>query len=107
MIRPVGEYVAVEPITEDMSPGGIVLPQKAQDNKAYHKGRVLSVGKGLPTIDGSRRVPPEVEIGEIILYRFGEDIIVGGETCELVREKDIIAVVEQTQARDSAPSSDS
>jgi co-chaperonin GroES (HSP10) len=94
MIRPVGENVVVKPIAEDVSPGGIVIPQTAQEKRAYQKGKVVSVGKGMPSLMDGKRIPPEVEPGETVLYRFGEDIKDGEETLKLVREKDIIAVID-------------
>lgn len=92
MVRPVGEYVVVRPISEEKSPGGIVIPQSAQENRAYHRGEVAAVGNGMPSFTG-QRIPPDVAVGEIILYRFGEEIKDGDEVLKLVREKDIIAVV--------------
>lgn len=99
MIRPVGEYIIVEHIPYNKTPGGIVIPDNAEDARRFHKGHVISVGKGLPTIDGSRRVPPEVAPGEIVLYKFGEDIKDSdGKDYKLVAEKNIVAVLSEVQA---------
>lgn len=92
MLRPIGEYVVVKPITEDKSPGGIVIPQTAQDAKAYHKGTVIAVGNGLPAFTGGR-IPPDVEVGDVVLYRYGDAIKDGDEEYKLVAEKNLIAVV--------------
>ena len=92
MLRPVGEHVIIEPITVEKTEGGIILPEGSQEQRAYQRGKVISVGKGLPSLNGDR-IPPEVEPGDTILYRFGEDVKDRGTTYKLVREKDIIAVV--------------
>ena len=61
MIKPLGDKVVVEPVEgEDMSPGGIILPDTAK--KKPQEGIVVAVGPGkvlaglLKRIDGTRSV---------------------------------------------------
>jgi co-chaperonin GroES (HSP10) len=44
-LNPIGEWVVIEPIEENITPGGIHLPQKTAEKAT--KGRVLEVGPGL------------------------------------------------------------
>jgi len=54
---------------------------------------VVAVGSGIPALSGGR-IAPDVAVGDVIIYRYGEDINFGGEDYQLVREKEIVAVVE-------------
>lgn len=94
MLRPIGDNLIVEPITMEKSEGGIIVPQTAQDAQPHHKGKVLAVGAGMPGIDG-KHIPMEVKVGDTILYRYGEDIRDGSNTYKMVREKEVVAIVEE------------
>ena len=65
-LKPLGSRVVVEPLEqEEITPGGIVLPETAKEKP--QKGTVLSVGPGDRDENG-KRVPMDVSVGETVLF---------------------------------------
>ena len=94
MLRPIGDYILITPGAPDTtSAGGILLPASTQEAQTQRRGVVVAVGSGIPALSGGR-IAPDVAVGDVIIYRYGEDINFGGEDYQLVREKEIVAVVE-------------
>jgi chaperonin GroES len=96
MIRPLSDRVLVKPLEADeKTASGIVLPSTATERP--QKGKVMAVGPGKFDEDGEKRVPLEVKVGDIVLYaKYGPtEIKEGGEELLLVREEDILAVIEK------------
>jgi chaperonin GroES len=92
-IVPLGENVVVRPIDpEEVTAGGIVLPDSAQEKP--RQGRVLSVGDGRLLKNGSR-VPHDVSEGDRVIYSqyAGTDVTVEGEELLILSEGDILAIV--------------
>ena len=92
-IQPLGDRVVVErEDAEEVTAGGIVLPDAAQDKPA--RGKVLSVGDGRLTDDGTRK-PLQVKKGDRILFSSygGETFKLGDRELLLMREEDILAVI--------------
>jgi chaperonin GroES len=94
-LQPLGDRVVIErDESEDITAGGIVLPDSAQDVPA--RGRVLAVGDGKLTDSGSR-TPLQVKINDRVIFssyageKFETD---GGREVLLMREDDILAVIE-------------
>ncbi|REJ68455.1 MAG: co-chaperone GroES [Planctomycetota bacterium] len=90
---PLGDKVIVRPTeAEEMTAGGIVLPDAAQEKSL--EGRVLSVGDGRQLADGSR-APHEVTDGDRVLYSkyAGSEVAVDGEDLLIISEDDILAIV--------------
>ena len=93
-LQPLGDRVVVERAeSEDTTAGGIVLPESAKDKPA--RGVVISVGPGRVLDDGSRS-EMQVKVGEQVLFSSyaGESFTVGDEELLLMREDDILAVIE-------------
>jgi chaperonin GroES len=93
-IKPMGDRVLVErEEAKDKTSGGIVLPDTAKDKP--QKGKVLEVGDGRLTKDGKRR-ELQVKVGDHILFQTyaGEEIKLQGEKILLMREDDILAVID-------------
>ncbi|NIL97452.1 MAG: co-chaperone GroES [Planctomycetales bacterium] len=93
-LQPLGDRVVVERAeSEDTTAGGIVLPDSAKDKPA--RGVVISVGPGRLLDDGSRS-EMQVKVGEQVLFSSyaGESFTVGDEELLLMREDDILAVIE-------------
>ena len=61
-VRPLGDRVAVQRITEEKTAGGIALPDSAVSKD---RGRVLAVGPGKMTEKGL--VPTTLKVGDIVL----------------------------------------
>jgi chaperonin GroES len=82
----------VLPLTaEDVSQGGIILPDSAQ--KKPQEGKVKAVGTGHVLDDGSIR-PMQVKVGDIVIYPEygGTEIKIGGTEYLLIDEDSILAV---------------
>ena len=93
-LQPLGDRVVVERAeSEERTAGGIVLPDSAQDKPA--RGVVVSVGPGRILDDGSRS-EIQVKPGERVLFSSyaGEAFKVGDDELLLMREDDILAVIE-------------
>ena len=93
-IQPLGDRVVVQrEEAEDVTAGGIVLPDSAQDKPS--RGRVVSIGDGRLLDDGSRK-PLQVKEGDRILFGSyaGEQFKLGEQELLLMREEDILAVIE-------------
>jgi chaperonin GroES len=93
-IQPLGDRVVVErEEAEEVTAGGIVLPDSAQDKPA--RGKVVSVGDGRLLDDGTRS-NPQVKRGDRVWFSSyaGEQFKLGDRELLLMREEDILAVIE-------------
>ncbi len=93
-LQPLGERVVVErEESEAKTAGGIVLPDSAKDKPA--RGTVISVGNGKLLDDGSRS-PLQVKVGDRVIFSSyaGETFKIGEDELLLMREDDILAVIE-------------
>jgi chaperonin GroES len=93
-VTPIGDKVVVRRLdAEGKTPGGIVLPDAAQ--KKPQQGRVLSVGDGR-LIAGGRRAPNQVQEGDKIVFLSyaGTEVSVDGDDLLILREDDILAVID-------------
>lgn len=84
--------VRIEPATQ--SAGGIYIPPTAQEKST--EGKVVAVGTGAILTNGTLR-PLDVKAGDRILFGkyTGTEIEVNGEKALLVREGDILAVLDE------------
>ncbi|MEN9681155.1 MAG: hypothetical protein RLZZ627_1048 [Pseudomonadota bacterium] len=93
-IRPLNDRVIVKRLEEEKtSPGGIVIPDSATEKPV--RGEVVAVGAGKALDNGQIR-PLAVKAGEKILFGkyAGTEIKVDGQEILVMREDDIIAVLE-------------
>ncbi|NMC43104.1 MAG: co-chaperone GroES [candidate division Zixibacteria bacterium] len=93
-IRPLADRVMVKPIEPaEVKKGGIIIPDTAKE-KPMH-GEVKAVGTGRQTEDG-KVIPMTVKVGNKILYGkySGTEISVDGEEMLIMRESDVLAIVE-------------
>jgi chaperonin GroES len=93
-IRPLHDRVIVRRMEEERtSPGGIVLPDAATEKPV--QGEILAVGNGKVTESGDVR-PLEVKIGDKVLFGkySGTEVKVDGEELLVMREEDIMGVIE-------------
>ncbi len=72
------------------SASGIIIPDSQKD-EGGKRGKVISVGPG--KYDDGVLIPVTVEVGQTVLYTWGDSIKVGGEEYVIVRESEIIAVL--------------
>ncbi|MFO7899061.1 MAG: co-chaperone GroES [Planctomycetota bacterium] len=93
-VRPLDDRVVVEMLeADDVTAGGIVLPDTAKEKP--QKGKVVAVGPGRALADGGR-ADPAVQVGDVILCdKFGGDEAeIDGKDCRILRETDILAIIE-------------
>jgi len=93
-LKPLGDRVVVErDEAEEKTKGGIVLPDTAK-NKSQ-RGKVVAVGDGRLLKDGKRHAL-QVRNGDRILFSAyaGDEFKLNGKEVLLMREEDILAVVE-------------
>lgn len=95
-IKPLRDKVVVQPRpVEEMSKGGIIIPDTAKD--APVEGTVVAVGSGILNRDGNV-IPLEVTVGDKILYKknaqTATEIEVGGDKFIIMSEIDILSIVE-------------
>ena len=94
-IRPLHDRVIVRRLEEERkSPGGIVIPETAKEKPI--QGEVIAVGHGKILEDGKVR-PLDVKVGDKILFGkySGTEVKVGNEELLVMREEDIMGVVEK------------
>ncbi|MBZ0119093.1 MAG: co-chaperone GroES [Sandaracinaceae bacterium] len=93
-IRPLHDRVLVKRVKEEeKTKGGIIIPDTAKEKPV--EGKVVAVGNGKILEDGSTR-KLEVKAGDRILFGkySGTEVKIDGEECLILREDDILAVVE-------------
>ena len=93
-LKPLGGRVIVEPIEQDeITAGGIILPETAKEKP--QEGKILAAGPGDRDEDGER-IAMEVKVGDKVLYAkySGTEVKVDGKKLLILRESDILAVVE-------------
>jgi chaperonin GroES len=75
--------------------GGIVLPETTKEKA--NEGTVVAIGKGKRTSDG-KFIPLSVKVGDVVLLSDfgGSDVKMNGKDMILIREEDILGVVEDT-----------
>jgi chaperonin GroES len=94
-IRPLHDRVIVKRKEEERtSPGGIVIPDTAKEKPI--RGEVIAVGKGKILDNGDQR-PLDVKVGDEVLFGkySGTEVKVEGDDLLVMREDDIMAVIEK------------
>ncbi|MBP5791257.1 MAG: co-chaperone GroES [Kiritimatiellae bacterium] len=93
-IRPLGDSVLVEPLEEkEQTVGGIIIPDSAKEKPM--QGKVLAVGKKRDK-DG-KEVAFDVKAGDtVLLPKYGgTEVKLDGKKLQLVREEDLLGVLEK------------
>ena len=93
-IRPLHDRVVVRRKEEETtSPGGIVLPDSATEKPV--QGEIVAAGKGKLLENGDVR-PLDVQVGDSVLFGkySGTEVKLNGEEVLVMREEDIMGVIE-------------
>ena len=94
-IRPLQDRVIVRRIEDavEKTKGGIIIPDTAKEKP--QQGKVIAVGKGKRNEDG-KVMPLDVKAGDRILFGkySGSEIKLDGEEHLIVREEDILGIIE-------------
>ncbi|MDY0169170.1 MAG: co-chaperone GroES [Thermoguttaceae bacterium] len=92
-VVPLGDKIVVKRIEADeVSPGGVVLPESARETPK--QGRVLSIGDGQLLPDGSRARHSVAEGDRVLFGSFvGTEVMVDGQEFLIMREEEVLAIV--------------
>ena len=93
-IRPLQDRIIVKRVQEEeKTKGGIIIPDTAKEKPI--EGKVIAVGNGKVQEDGKVR-PLDVKAGDRILFSkyAGTEIKIDGEEHLMMREDDILGVIE-------------
>jgi chaperonin GroES len=96
--RPLHDRVVVRRIeAEERTSGGIIIPDTAKEKP--QEGEVVAVGPGAHAEDGTV-IPLDVKAGDRILFGkwSGTEVRIDGEELLIMKESDILGVIEQAEA---------
>ena len=96
--RPLHDRVLVRRIEQqEKTAGGIIIPDTAKEKP--QEGEVIAAGAGVKTEDG-KLLPLDVKAGDRILFGkwSGTEVRVDGEDLLIMKESDILGIVEGTTA---------
>jgi len=100
--RPLHDRVLVRRIeAEEKTPGGIIIPDTAKEKPI--EAKVMAVGPGSRSEDGKLH-PLDVKAGDRVLFAkwSGTEVILGGEDRLILKESDILGIIEDARGRTSA-----
>ena len=97
-LKPVNDKIVVKPIEnkEEMTSGGIILPDTVQDG-ALVEGEVVAVGDGMYSASGTL-IPVICDVGDTILYNknaMKAEHTIDGETYILMSVNEIMSIVKE------------
>ena len=99
-LKPVNDKIVVKPIEnkEEMTSGGIILPDTVQDG-ALVEGEGVAVGDGMYSANGTL-IPLVVSDGDTILYNKNahkSEHKIDGETYILMSVNEVLSIVEDKE----------
>lgn len=100
-VRPLHDRLVVRRLEEgEQQIGGIIIPDSAREKP--QRGTVIATGSGTIGEDGTR-VPLDVKAGDLILFGkyASQDITLDGEELLIMRESDVLAVIETPTTSES------
>jgi chaperonin GroES len=101
-LRPLHDRVVIKRLEErEQMRGGIFIPDTAKEKQ--QQGEVIAVGSGKALEDG-KRIPLDVQVGDRVLFGkyAGTEIAIGDADLLILREEEILSVIEQTGKSRSA-----
>lgn len=93
-LKPLHDRILVQRVEEKTTTkGGIIIPDTAKEKPA--EGKVIAVGEG-KTADDGKRIAMDVKVGDRVLFSkyAGNDIKLEGEEYLIMREDDILGIIE-------------
>ncbi len=100
--RPLHDRVLVRRVEEnERTAGGIIIPDTAKEKPM--QGEILAVGPGARDEKGAV-VPLDVKVGDRVIFNkwSGTEVTVDGEELAIMKESDIMGVIETPKARKAA-----
>ena len=92
--KPLGGRVLIEPLEqEEMTAGGIILPETAKEKP--QEGKVLAIGPG-ERDDQGNRIAMDVKVGDRVLFAkySGTEVKMDGKKLLILRESDVLGIIE-------------
>src|SRR6266481_4327283 len=93
-VKPLGDRILVQAVEEkEVKKGGIIIPDTAKEKQ--QEAKVIAIGSG-KTDENGKKVPFEVKKGDKVLVSKygGTEIKVDGETYQILREDDILGIID-------------
>lgn len=93
-IKPLDDRIVVQQVeAEEMTAGGIVLPDTAREKP--QRGKVVAVGPG-KMLDSGDRGKIDIKVGEEVFYGkySGTEVEINGEDFVILRESDVLAILD-------------
>ena len=97
--RPLHDRVVVRRLKQDeKTAGGIIIPDTAQEKPM--EGEIIAAGPGARNEDG-KLVPLDVKVGDRVLFGkwSGTEVKIDGEELMIMKESDIMGIIEGTSAK--------
>ncbi len=94
-IRPLQDRILVKRLTEeDMTKGGIIIPDSAKEKP--QEGEVIAVGNG-KVLDNGQTHTLDVKVGDHVLFSkySGTEVKLEGDEYTIMREDDILGILEK------------
>ena len=95
MLKPLGDRIIAKATSaEEITKGGIVLPDTAQEKP--QEGEVIAVGPG-KLLDSGKLMPMDVKVGDKIIYAKygGTEIKIDAEEYIILRQDDVLAILDK------------
>ncbi len=92
-LKPLDDRIVVRPNeSEETTASGLVIPDTAKEKP--QQGEVIAVGPG--RFEKDKRVPMDVKVGDKVLYGkySGTEVTIDGEQFLILRESDVLAIVQ-------------
>lgn len=94
-IKPLGDRVLIKEIQGsdkiEKTAGGIFIPDSVKEDRGSKRGEVIAIGPG--RIDDGVLVPMSVNVGDTVLYSWGDTVKVGDTEYTMVSESNIIGII--------------
>ena len=93
-LRPLADRIILQRAeAEEMTAGGILLPESAKDKPK--EGKIIAVGDGRVD-DSGKTVPMNVKVGDRVLFSSyaGTEVKVSGEDYLIMNESDVLAIID-------------
>jgi chaperonin GroES len=96
VIKPLEDRIVVRTLeAEQVTASGLVIPDTAKEKP--QEGEVLAVGPGRFDDAGTKRVPVDVKVGDVVLYSKygGTEVKYAGQEYLVLSARDVLAVIEK------------
>ncbi|MEI7779535.1 MAG: co-chaperone GroES [Actinomycetes bacterium] len=95
-IKPLEDRILVQPLdAEQTTASGLVIPDTAKEKP--QEGKVIAVGPGRFDESGSKRVPLDINEGDVVVYSKygGTEVKYNGQEYLILSARDVLAIVEK------------